>query len=117
MTYEPTVAVIAHGQKHIEVGRTTFNYDPSRFLLASIDLPVVSGVIEAREEATCLGVVAQTRNPCGPGASQLGRVQVPEVPLYSPAMATDETTVELLGACCRLVDLLDTRRRFPFSLA
>jgi AraC-type transcriptional regulator len=32
----------------------------------------------------------------------------------SPGMATGETTVESLSACCRLVDLLDTPRDIPF---
>src|SRR5713226_5746945 len=47
MTYVPGVIVIAQGRKRVELGRTTFMYDPSRFLLTSVDLPVVSRVIEA----------------------------------------------------------------------
>jgi AraC-like DNA-binding protein len=41
-------------------------------------------------------------------------IQVVEPPSDSPAMATGETTVEFLGACCRLIDLLDTPRDIPF---
>ena len=29
-------------------------------------------------------------------------------------MATGETTAEFLGACCRLIDLLDTPQDIPF---
>jgi len=41
-------------------------------------------------------------------------IQVAEAPSASPGMATGETTVEFLSACCRLVDLLDTPRDIPF---
>jgi AraC-type transcriptional regulator N-terminus len=75
--------------------RTTFIFDESRFLLTSLDLPVISQVIVrellSREE-----------------------IQVPGAPSDSPAMATGETTAEFLDACCRLVDLLDTPQHIPF---
>src|SRR5262245_36529931 len=48
-TYEPGVTVIAQGRKRVDLGRTTFIYDASRFLLTSVDLPIVSRVIEASE--------------------------------------------------------------------
>jgi hypothetical protein len=54
MTYEPSVTVIAQGRKRIELRRTAFICDSSRFLLTSVDLPVISRVIEASEEAPCL---------------------------------------------------------------
>jgi hypothetical protein len=38
-TYEPSVTVIAQGRKRVELGRNIFIYDPSRFLLTSIDCP------------------------------------------------------------------------------
>jgi hypothetical protein len=50
-TYEPGVAVIAQGRKRVDLGRTTFIYGESRYLLTSVDLPIVSQIIEAREEA------------------------------------------------------------------
>src|SRR6266478_7282177 len=47
MTYQPSVTVIAQGRKRVELGRNVFIYGASRFLLTSLDLPVVSRVIEA----------------------------------------------------------------------
>jgi AraC-like DNA-binding protein len=41
-------------------------------------------------------------------------IHVAEPPPDSHAMAVGETTVEFLGACCRLLDLLDTPRDIPF---
>src|SRR3974390_1924054 len=56
MTYQPSVTVIAQGRKRVELGRNVFLYDASRFLLTSIDLPVVSRVVEASEEVPCLAL-------------------------------------------------------------
>src|SRR5260221_10729631 len=53
MTYQPGVTVIAQGRKRVELGQHVFVYDASRFLLTSVDLPVVSRVIEATEKAPC----------------------------------------------------------------
>ena len=39
---EPSLAVVAQGRKRIDLGRTTFIFDQSRFLLTSLDLPVIS---------------------------------------------------------------------------
>src|ERR1700691_5408659 len=50
MTYEPGVTVIAQGRKRVELGRTTFIYGESRYLLTSADLPIVSRIVEASDE-------------------------------------------------------------------
>jgi hypothetical protein len=69
MTYQPGVTVIAQGRKRVDLGRTTFICDDSRFLLTSVDLPLISRVIEASEEVPCLALV-QTGNARGPRASR-----------------------------------------------
>lgn len=55
--YEPSLAVIAQGRKRVDLGRTTFIYDESRFLLTSLDLPIVSQVIEASEKMPFLALM------------------------------------------------------------
>jgi AraC-like DNA-binding protein len=114
MTYEPSLTVIAQGRKRVELGRTSFFYDSSRFLLTAVDLPVISCVLEASEEVPCLAMSLKLEMPMV--RELLGRVEIPvaEAPSDSPAMATGETTVEFLSACCRLVDLLDTPQDIPF---
>src|ERR1035437_5910486 len=114
MTYEPSVTVIAQGRKRVDLGRTTFVYDASRFLLTSVDLPVVSRVIEASEEVPCLALSLKLEMHVVRELLSREEIQVAEAPSDSPAMATGETTVEFLSACCRLVDLLDTPRDIPF---
>jgi AraC-like DNA-binding protein len=113
MTYEPSVTVIAQGRKRVDLGRTTFLYDASRFLLTAVDLPVVSRVIEASEAVPCLALSLKLEMPVVRELLSREEIQV-QAPADSPAMATGETTVEFLSACCRLVDLLDTPRDIPF---
>jgi AraC-like DNA-binding protein len=108
------VTVIAQGRKQVELGRNTFIYDASRYLLTSIDLPIVSRVIEASEEVPCLAFVLKLEMSVVRDLLSREELHVAEAPSDSPAMATGETTAEFLSACCRLVDLLDTPQDIPF---
>ena len=114
MAYEPSVTVIAQGRKRVELGRNVFIYDASRFLLTSVDLPVVSRVIEASEQVPCLALSLKLEMPMVRELLSREEIQVAATSSDSPGMATGETTVEFLNACCRLVDLLDTPRDIPF---
>jgi AraC-like DNA-binding protein len=106
-TYEPSLAVVAQGRKRADLGGTTFIFDESRYLLTSLDLPVMH-VIEASEEVPYLCFVLKLEMPVVRELLSREETQAPEAPSDSPAMATGETTAELLDACCRLIDLLDT---------
>lgn len=54
MTYHPGVIVVAQGSKQVNLGRTSFIYDESRFIVTAVDLPIVSWVAEATEAVPCL---------------------------------------------------------------
>lgn len=113
-TYEPSVAVIAQGRKRVDLGHTTFIYDETRYLLASVDLPIVSQVLEASEEAPFLAMALTLELPVV--RELLSREELPmaDAPPGRPAMATGETTAEFLSACCRLVDLVGAPEDIPF---
>ena len=114
VTYEPGLTVIAQGRKRVELGRNIFIYDASRFLLTSVDLPVVSRVIEASEEVPCLALSLKLEMPVVRELLSREEIDVAEAPSASPGMSIGETTVEFLSACCRLLDLLQTPRDIPF---
>ena len=113
-TYHAGVIVVAQGRKQVNLGRTSFIYDPSRYLVTSVDLPIVSWVAEATEEVPCL--VLSLKLDTSMVREVLGREEIhaAEAKPGSPAMSTGETTPEFLDACCRLVDLLDSPRDIPF---
>ena len=114
VTYEPSLAVVAQGRKRADLGGTTFIFDESRFLLTSLDLPVITRVIEASEEKPYLCFLLKLEMPVVRELLSREEIQAPVVSPDSPAMATGETTAELLDACCRLMDLLNTPQDIPF---
>ena len=114
MTYDPSLTVIAQGRKRVDLGRTTFLCDASRFLLTAVDLPVLSRVVEASADVPCLALSLKLEMAVVRELLSREEIQVTEAPSDSPAMATAETTVEFLSACCRLVDLLNMPQDIPF---
>ncbi len=114
VTYEPSVAIVVQGRKRVELHRMTFIYDASQFLLTSVDLPVVSQVIEASDELPYLCFRLELKIPMIGELLSRGEIPASEAPLDGPAMATSVTTVELLRACARLIDLLNTPQDIPF---
>lgn len=113
-TYNPGILVVAQGSKQANLGRTTFIYGESTFLLTSVDLPIVSWVAKASEEAPCL--VLALKLDMSMVRELLGReeIHVADTPSGSPAISVGETTPEFLSACCRLLDLLDNPPDIPF---
>jgi AraC-like DNA-binding protein len=113
-TYHPGVIVVAQGSKQVNLGRTSFIYDESRFLLTAVDLPIVSWVAEATEEIPCLVLSLRLDMSMVRELLGLEEIHVAEAPSDSPAMSIGETTPEFLNACCRLLDLLDSPQDIPF---
>jgi len=113
-TYEPSLAVVAQGRKRATLAGTTFIFDQSRYLLTSLDLPVICNVIEASEAVPYLCFVLKLEMPVVRELLSREEIQAPEAAPDNPAMATGETTAELLDACCRLMDLLNTPQDIPF---
>lgn len=113
-TYTPGVIVIAQGRKQAELGGSTFVYDPSRYLLTAVDLPVLSRVVDASEDAPCLAMTLKLQMPVVRELLNREEIRISAPPSDRPAMGAAETTVEFLDACCRLVDLLDRREDIPF---
>ena len=44
---KPSVCVIAQGSKEVLLGDSRYRYDPSHYLLATVELPRISQVLEA----------------------------------------------------------------------
>lgn len=113
-TYEPSLAVVAQGRKRATLAGTTFIFDESRYLLTSLDLPVICNVFEASEEVPYLCFVLKLEMPVVRDLLSHEEIQSFAAQSDSPAMATGQTTAELLDACCRLVACSIRRRTFRF---
>ncbi|APC19177.1 AraC family transcriptional regulator [Pseudomonas frederiksbergensis] len=53
---EPSIILVAQGEKQLWVGGEGYPYDTSRFLVTSLDLPANSEVLAASPEQPCLGL-------------------------------------------------------------
>ena len=112
--YEPELIVFVQGEKRINVGGTTLVCDESTFLLTSIDLPVVSQVTQATREAPILALLLKIEMPTVRGILSQEEFHVSAAVSGTCGMAVCETSVELLDACSRLLDLLDAPKDIPF---
>ncbi len=114
MTYEPSLAVVVQGRKRVELGRRTFFYDESQFLITSVDLPVIGQVVKASEKSPYLCLRLKLEMPMVRELLSREEIQVTAVPSDKAAMTTSETTAEFLGALNRLMDLLNTPQDILF---
>lgn len=112
--YEPSLVVFLQGQKRINVGKTTYVCDGSNFLLTSIDLPVVSQVTKASKQQPMLGLILKLEMPMIREILAQQEFLQAEQSSTARGMAVGVTSPDLLDACIRLVDLLETPQDIPF---
>jgi AraC-like DNA-binding protein len=113
-TYEPSVTVFVQGRKRVNLGGHVYLCDGSSFLLSSIDVPAESQIIEASEEVPLLSMFLRLDMPTV--REVISREELPEsgTSVLSRGIAVGETTVGLLSACSRLIELLETPEDIPF---
>lgn len=112
--YEPELVVCVMGEKRITVGGTTHVCDGSTFLLTSVDLPVVGQITRASKNEPFLALALKLEMPLVREILSQDEFLATEVASGTRGMAVGKTPVELLGACCRLMDLLDKPGDIPF---
>lgn len=104
--FQPAFCVIAQGSKSVMLGEDTFQYDTGHYLIATVDLPIISYVLEGSEEKPYLSfkmdldpaLVADILIESGINLKERAGVKAMDV---SPL---DE---DLLDAVLRIVRLLD----------
>jgi AraC-like DNA-binding protein len=112
--YEPSLVVFLQGEKRINVGKTTYLCDGSNFLLTSVDLPVVSQVIAATEKEPILGLLLKLEMPAVREILSQQEFHLREESADARGMAVGVTSLAILDACSRLVDLLNAPQDIPF---
>src|SRR5580698_10877025 len=94
-TYEPSLLVIAQGRIQVDLGKASYVFGQSRFLLTSLELPAVSQVITASEKAPYLAFFLKLDISTVRDILNTEEVHIPEATCGACGMATGETTVEL----------------------
>ncbi|MBV9265147.1 MAG: AraC family transcriptional regulator [Acidobacteriaceae bacterium] len=112
--YEPSLTVFVQGCKLINLGGTEYLCKASSFLVSSIGVPVQSQIIEASEQVPLLSMLL--RLDMSTVQEILSHEDLPESNGSSrpQGLSLGETTVELLSACIRLIELLDTPDHLAF---
>jgi AraC-like DNA-binding protein len=113
-TYEPSFTVFVQGRKRVNLGGTVYFCDGSSFLLSSIDVPAESQIVEASEQVPLLSMFLRLDMQIV--REVIDREELPELKtsIQPRGLAVGETTVGLLDACSRLIELLDTPEDIPF---
>jgi len=111
--YKPSICVVAQGAKTAALADQIYRYDPSTYLVTSVELPIVGKIIEASPEAPYLSLklsfdadaildIAKETNRAVPEPAEAGR-----------GLAVNRTSPQLLEALVRLLQLLDAPEDAP----
>lgn len=110
---EPSLCLIVQGAKRAMLGDEVYAYDASRYLLASVDLPVTGQVTQASPEQPYLCLVLKL--PPAEIAALVSEAEAASAPLPPPSrgIAVSQGDPDLLDAALRLVRLLDAPQDIP----
>lgn len=112
-TYGPNLSVFVQGRKRLTMGEATYVCDESTFLLTSVDVPVVSQIF-ASEAVPYLALRLGLDMTLVREIISREELPEPSSPSQIRGIAVGKITAELLDACSRLLDLLDTPEDIPF---
>ena len=113
-TYEPSLLVIPQGKKRIDLGRQSYSFGQSTFLLTSIELPIVSQVSVASVATPYLAFFLKLDMGIVREVVYSEEIHVRATGGGVPGMVLGEMTEELLAPCLRMVKLLATPEDVPF---
>ena len=113
-TYEPSLNIFVQGRKRITLGGTTYVCDGSTFLLSSLDLPVVSQIVEASAQVPLLSMLLKLDMTVVREILNHAEFQISHDSSEARGLAIGKTTADLLNPCSRLMDLLDAPEDIPF---
>jgi AraC-like DNA-binding protein len=96
------------------LGKQSYVFGESTFLLTSIELPIVSRVCVASVEKPYLAFFLTLDMGIVRDVLHTEEVRISAPPVGTRGMVLGEVTVELLTPCSRMVQLLDTPQDVPF---
>jgi AraC-like DNA-binding protein len=113
-TYEPSLLVIPRGKKRIELSKKSYVFGQDKFLLTSVELPIISQVIVASAKAPYLAFFLKLDMGIVRDVLHTEEVDIPSPPVGTRGMVLGNATPELLTSCCRMVELLENPEDIPF---
>jgi AraC-like DNA-binding protein len=113
-TYEPSLLIVPQGRKRVDLGKQSYSFGQSTFLLTSIELPIVSQVSTATAAVPYLAFFLRLDMAMVREVLHSEEVHVPAPNVRAGGMALGEMTEKLLAPCIRMVDVLATPQDVPF---
>ena len=113
-TYEPSLLVIPQGRKRVDLGKQTYVFGETTFLLTSIELPIVSRVSEASVAKPYLAFFLKLDMGIVRDVLHSEELSIPVPKAGTRGMVLGKATADLLAPCCRMVELVDTPKDAPF---
>jgi AraC-like DNA-binding protein len=106
--FKPAFCVIAQGSKQVLLGEEVFRYDPGHYLISTVDLPIVSHVVEASKERPYLSFRLNLDASLVASVMMESGIEIQKGDASVKAMAVSSIDANMLDAVVRLARLLDT---------
>lgn len=106
--FEPSFCIIAQGSKKVLLGEEIFRYDPGHYLISTVDLPIVSYVVEATEENPYLSCRLSLDPAVVRSVLMESGIENKRGNASIKAMDVSLMDADLLDAIVRLIRLLDS---------
>lgn len=105
--FTPAFCVIAQGSKKVMLGEETFKYDSGHYLIATVDLPIISYVLEASDDLPYLSFKMDLDPTLVADVLIDSGIDLKESGTAVKAMDVSPIDEDLLDAVLRIVRLLD----------
>lgn len=115
---KPSFCVIAQGSKEVLLGDSRYRYDPDQYLIITLEMPVVTQILEATPEQPYLGLLIElTPALVGSVMEEVSQASLSDNAGLGAnntrAMDVSRLDVNLQDAVVRLLRLLDTPAEVP----
>lgn len=112
--FKPAFCVIAQGSKQVLLGDEVFRYDSGHYLISSVDLPIVSNIVEASEEKPYLSFRLNLDSSIVASVMMESGIEIKKGSASVKAMDVSSIDADLLDAALKLARLLDTPDEIKF---
>jgi len=110
---EPSIVLVAQGEKRLWVGGEGYPYDTARFLLTSLDIPANSEVLVASPTRPCLGLTFKLDLRILAELIAQGALPPTRERAVMKGVGIGVVTGAMLASFARLVELLDEPEAIP----
>ncbi|MFX3673643.1 MAG: AraC family transcriptional regulator N-terminal domain-containing protein [Paenisporosarcina sp.] len=111
--YDPALCIVAQGSKLVMLGQECYHYNPTSYLVASVNLPITGQIIQAAPQHPYLSLQLNFRPDQIVDIIKASQSEWDHKEGSGRGLLVSQTRPSLLDAVLRLVRLLDTERDIP----